>query len=99
MNESMAKVFFLSLLLWLLVPAARCQNRRQSPNNLTTKQDNGKRISVFFSSSASFIVLTKSLHVQVKVRYLYSQLFLQDYNEIKWRLFSWEKMTSGPKDN
>ncbi|XDV40844.1 hypothetical protein PO909_009845 [Leuciscus waleckii] len=39
----MAKVFFLSLLLWLLVPAARCQNRRQSGetlNNLITKQDN-----------------------------------------------------------
>uniref|UniRef100_A0A8C2JL61 Collagen alpha-1(XXVIII) chain n=1 Tax=Cyprinus carpio TaxID=7962 RepID=A0A8C2JL61_CYPCA len=42
MNEIMAKGFFLCLLLWLLVPAARCQNRRQSGEslNLTTNQDN-----------------------------------------------------------
>ncbi|XP_048008942.1 collagen alpha-1(XXVIII) chain-like isoform X2 [Megalobrama amblycephala] len=42
MNESMAKVCFLWLLLWLLVPAARCQNRRQSGekmNNLSTQMD------------------------------------------------------------
>ncbi|XP_073702828.1 collagen, type XXVIII, alpha 1b [Garra rufa] len=42
MNESMAKGFFQCLLLWLLVPAARCQNRRQSGetlNNLTSKPD------------------------------------------------------------
>ncbi|XP_050986781.1 collagen, type XXVIII, alpha 1b [Labeo rohita] len=38
----MAKGFSLCLLLWLLAPAARCQNRRQSGEtliNLTTKQD------------------------------------------------------------
>lgn len=42
MHESMAKGVFLCLLLWLLVPVARCQNRRQSEGslNLTTKQDN-----------------------------------------------------------
>ncbi|XP_042597644.1 collagen, type XXVIII, alpha 1b [Cyprinus carpio] len=42
MNEIMAKGFFLCLLLWLLVSAARCQNRRQSGEslNLTTNQDN-----------------------------------------------------------
>ncbi|KAK9961451.1 hypothetical protein ABG768_009239 [Culter alburnus] len=43
MNESMAKVCFLWLLLWLLLPAVRCQNRRQSGerlNNLSTKLDN-----------------------------------------------------------
>uniref|UniRef100_A0A8C1WX71 Collagen, type XXVIII, alpha 1b n=1 Tax=Cyprinus carpio TaxID=7962 RepID=A0A8C1WX71_CYPCA len=45
MNESMAKGFSLCLLLWLLAPATRCQNRRQFGerlNNLNTKQDNGK---------------------------------------------------------
>ncbi|XP_042629126.1 collagen alpha-1(XXVIII) chain-like [Cyprinus carpio] len=43
MNESMAKGFSLCLLLWLLAPATRCQNRRQFGerlNNLNTKQDN-----------------------------------------------------------
>ncbi|KAK9961449.1 hypothetical protein ABG768_009237 [Culter alburnus] len=43
MNESMAKVCFLWLLLWLLLPAARCQKRRQPGerlNNLSTKLDN-----------------------------------------------------------
>ncbi|XP_067255352.1 collagen alpha-1(XXVIII) chain-like [Chanodichthys erythropterus] len=42
MNERMAKVCFLWLLLWLLLPAARCHNRRQSGetlNNLSTKLD------------------------------------------------------------
>ncbi len=59
MNESMAKGLFLCLLLWLLVPAARCQNRRQSGEtlNLTTQQNNGKRISVSFSVRVLFIVL------------------------------------------
>ncbi|XP_051999267.1 collagen, type XXVIII, alpha 1b [Xyrauchen texanus] len=39
----MAKVFFQCLLFWLLLPAARCQDRRKSGktlNNLNSKQEN-----------------------------------------------------------
>uniref|UniRef100_A0A673N8T4 Collagen alpha-1(XXVIII) chain n=1 Tax=Sinocyclocheilus rhinocerous TaxID=307959 RepID=A0A673N8T4_9TELE len=55
MNESMAKGFFLCLLLWLLVPAARCQNRRPSGEtlNLTTNQDNVCTLEIAFILDSS----------------------------------------------
>uniref|UniRef100_A0A671L2J1 Collagen, type XXVIII, alpha 1b n=1 Tax=Sinocyclocheilus anshuiensis TaxID=1608454 RepID=A0A671L2J1_9TELE len=55
MNESMAKGFIVCLLLWLLVPAARCQNRRQSGEtlNLTTNQDNVCTLEIAFILDSS----------------------------------------------
>ncbi|XP_073780601.1 collagen, type XXVIII, alpha 1b isoform X1 [Danio rerio] len=53
MNES---VLLVCVSLWLLVSAARCQNRRQSgetPNNLTTKQDNACSLEVAFILDSS----------------------------------------------
>uniref|UniRef100_A0A8C1KYG6 Collagen, type XXVIII, alpha 1b n=1 Tax=Cyprinus carpio TaxID=7962 RepID=A0A8C1KYG6_CYPCA len=56
MNESMAKGFSLCLLLWLLAPATRCQNRRQFGerlNNLNTKQDNACTLEIAFILDSS----------------------------------------------
>uniref|UniRef100_A0A8C2IHE1 Collagen alpha-1(XXVIII) chain n=1 Tax=Cyprinus carpio TaxID=7962 RepID=A0A8C2IHE1_CYPCA len=56
MNESMAKGFSLCLLLWLLAPATRCQNRRQFGerlNNLNTKQDNVCTLEIAFILDSS----------------------------------------------
>lgn len=73
MNEHMAKVIFLCMLLWLLLPAARCQTERTSgkkQNNLTNKYENGKELTCMVLN-----IKLLSFYIEIKIRTLVSNTY------------------------